>query len=244
MRILKVISRLLDYPTEFLFSAQQEIMDVINESQEIGWMQQQDLKKLVIELTQSELLDIQEAYSAQFESGRSLSLWLFEHIHGESRDRGQAMVDLLNTYEAAGFVLEEKELPDYLPLYLEYLSTCAREKVCTGLVDIEHLLILLGSRLEERHSAYAACFRSLLQVAGRDAQEALAAQRKHIEEVQVDDSLEAIDAIWEEEAITFLNQQPQGSCQLGQISSKREQEVVPVHWVDFKCSTTKTFIKT
>ncbi|MEB0183005.1 nitrate reductase molybdenum cofactor assembly chaperone, partial [Pseudomonas sp. CCC3.2] len=85
----------------------------------------------------------------------SLSLLLFEHVHGESRDRGQAMVDMMAQYEAAGFAIGVKELPDYIPLYLEFLSTREDIEAREGLADVSHLLALLAARLEERESAYA-----------------------------------------------------------------------------------------
>src|SRR5690606_22756321 len=70
-----------------------------------------------------DLVDVQARYSELFDKGRALSLLLFEHVHGESRDRGQAMVDLMAQYEAAGFAIGVRELPDYIPLYLEFLAT-------------------------------------------------------------------------------------------------------------------------
>lgn len=73
-------------------------------------------------------LDARAQYSELFDRGRATSLLLFEHVHGESRDRGRAMVDLLAQYEQHGLQLNSRELPDHLPLYLEYWRSCRKAK--------------------------------------------------------------------------------------------------------------------
>ena len=123
MRILKVISLLLDYPSETLVAGRDELEQAIIQAREISPRQRGALFELLELICNNDLMDGQEHYGALFGRGRSLSLLLFEHVHGESRDRGQAMVDMLAQYEDAGFAIGVKELPDYIPLYLEYLST-------------------------------------------------------------------------------------------------------------------------
>lgn len=123
MRILKVISLLLDYPSATLVEGRDELEQAIIQAREISPKQRGALFELLELICNNDLMDGQEHYGALFGRGRSLSLLLFEHVHGESRDRGQAMVDMLAQYEAAGFAIGIKELPDYIPLYLEFLST-------------------------------------------------------------------------------------------------------------------------
>ncbi|HLV16788.1 MAG TPA: nitrate reductase molybdenum cofactor assembly chaperone, partial [Pseudomonas sp.] len=123
MQILKVISLLLDYPTEQLREGYLELAKAISGAREISPEQRGALRLLLEELVGGDLMDVQERYSELFDKGRALSLLLFEHVHGESRDRGQAMVDLMAQYEAAGFAIGVRELPDYIPLYLEFLAT-------------------------------------------------------------------------------------------------------------------------
>ena len=123
MRILKVISLLLDYPSELLRDNHDELAGVITMAREISPTQRIALVGLLDELAGGDLMDVQERYSELFDKGRALSLLLFEHVHGESRDRGQAMVDLMAQYTEAGFAIDVRELPDYIPLYLEYLAT-------------------------------------------------------------------------------------------------------------------------
>ena len=115
---LKVISHLLDYPTQELWDNRGELIDALQEADELPVTQVAKLMAFIHALTQQELLDAQANYSELFDRGRARSLLLFEHVHGESRDRGQAIVDLLNQYQQAGITLSSRELPDYLPTYL------------------------------------------------------------------------------------------------------------------------------
>lgn len=236
MQILKVISLLLDYPTEQLVAGRDELDQAIASAREISPAQRSALIELLELICDNDLMDGQEHYGALFGRGRSLSLLLFEHVHGESRDRGQAMVDMLAQYEEAGFAIGVKELPDYIPLYLEYLSTREDLEAREGLADVAHLLALLAARLEERDSAYASCFRALLQIAGSEPHEALAGVREQVAGEVRDDSLEALDKLWEEEAVDFLQAEQQERCPSmpGAPGKAREEVPVPVHWVDFK----------
>ena len=100
-----------------------------------------------------------------FDRTRSLSLHLFEHVHGESRDRGQAMIDLKSLYESAGLEISATELPDFVPLFLEFLSTRPRAEACELLGQPAHILAAMAERLRKRHSAYEAVFRALVALA-------------------------------------------------------------------------------
>jgi nitrate reductase delta subunit len=111
------------------------------------------------------MLDSQEQYVALFDRGRFLSLHIFEHVHGESRDRGQAMVNLLQMYEAHGFEMSTHELPDYIPLFLEFLSQQEQAEAVQLLHDAMPVLSLLGARLTERGSEFQA-FDALAGFAG------------------------------------------------------------------------------
>lgn len=239
MRILTVISLLMDYPSEMMAPAQQELAGAINSAREISPEQRSLLQGLLGQLTSAELMDVQETYTELFDRGRSLSLLLFEHVHGESRDRGQAMVDLLAQYEAAGFSLGVKELPDYLPLYLEYLATRDELTAREGLADVAHLLALLAARLAERQSPYSACFTALLQIAGEPPVQAVEALREQVASESRDDSLEALDKVWEEEAVDFLKAEQEGRCgaQASRPDKARQEEAVPLHWIDFNQET-------
>lgn len=125
---LVVISRLLEYPDAALWQHQQELFDALASGENLAKADAQQVGIFLRDLTAQDLLDAQSTYSELFDRGRATSLLLFEHVHGESRDRGQAMVDLLAQYERHGLLLDSRELPDHLPLYLEYLAQLPRRK--------------------------------------------------------------------------------------------------------------------
>jgi nitrate reductase delta subunit len=167
---------------------------------------QEDHKKSVLALIDSyrgaDLLDIQEQYVALFDRGRFLSLHIFEHVHGESRDRGQAMVNLLQMYEAHGFEMSTHELPDYIPLFLEFLSQQEQAEAVQLLHDAMPVLSLLGARLAERGSKFSVVFDALAGFAGEP--EALNEIRQQAATEGEDETLVNMDQIWEEEAVSFM----------------------------------------
>ena len=122
---------------------------------------------MAAQLTVGDLLTAQESYVALFDRSRSLSLHLFEHIHGESRDRGQAMVNLAAHYETRGYGIDGNELPDYLPLFLEFLSLVDPREAADLLADVVHILAAIRIRLERRRSDYAGIFGALEELAAR-----------------------------------------------------------------------------
>ena len=137
-----------------------------------------------------------------FDRSRSLALHLFEHVHGESRDRGQAMVDLRAMYDRAGLSIAANELPDYLPLFLEFLSVMPARAAASLLGEAVHVVAALQQRLAERGSAYAGVMAALASLAASPA------KRGAIDEVLAvlkpeADSVEALDRQWEEEAVRF-----------------------------------------
>lgn len=203
MRILKALSALLCYPTTELIEALPELAALISAERRLDPACRAALGKLLEELRQSCLIAMQQRYIELFDRGRSLSLHLFEHLHAESRDRGQAMVDLLQIYEAHGYELAARELPDYLPLLLEFLSLVPREPALNQLRDAAPILSLLGARLAERQNAYRAVFDALTDLAGQPAE--LAAIQAAVTDEGPDETLLRMDEIWEEEAVSFMS---------------------------------------
>lgn len=162
MSILKVISALMDYPQEGVAEHKDDIKLIINVDTILSNECKQSMCDFVEAQCALDILDWQSDYDALFERGRNLSLLLFEHVHGESRDRGQAMVDLIEQYKLAGLAIDKNELPDYIPMFLEFLSTQDRDNTKAWLMDISHILAVLATRLEERNSGYASLFNALL----------------------------------------------------------------------------------
>jgi nitrate reductase delta subunit len=159
------------------------------------------LVALMADLRGADLIDAQARYVALFDHTRSLSLHLYEHSHGESRDRGQAMVNLLNYYRAKGFDLCACELPDFLPLFLEFLSTQPADEARALLAQAVEVVALLRARLEQRGAPYAVVFRAIETLAPRRADPA--AIRDTVAGEAPDDTPAALDRAWEEAPVTF-----------------------------------------
>lgn len=229
MRMLKLIGVLMDYPSEDLKQGTEELKVLLDQDPVLPAAQQRALVELLDWLRDTDLMDAQACYDGLFERGRSTSLLLFEHVHGDSRDRGQAMVDLMAVYERAGFAIAVRELPDYLPLYLEFLAQRPVEVAVNGLQEVAHILRLLALRLSERESPYAALFQALLVIASEPLTDT-DLEEKVTREVR-DDSLEALDRVWEEEMVTFMGDDPTASCTSQQVPQRTDQ-VAPVHWVN------------
>ncbi len=200
MMSLRLIATLLDYPTDEVYPHLGLIKSLFLDDGSLPATTQASLCAFVDSAMQKDLLDWQSEYDGLFERGRSVSLHLFEHVHGESRDRGQAMVELLKQYRNAGLELSVKELPDYLPVYLEFAATQG-DQALSWVVDVAHVLTLLQARLEERSSDYALLIGALLQLANVSVD--LAPVREQVAAEERDDTPEALDKIWEEEVVSF-----------------------------------------
>jgi len=240
MEILNVLSCLIDYPREEVISSKDELDEIIKKTG-LAPALETKLLTFVSDQCAKELLDWQSEYDGLFERGRSLALWLFEHVHGESRDRGQAMVDLTAMYREAGLELSQHELPDYIPLFLEFLSTQGEENAKKWIQDMEHILGLLLCRLEKRGSDYAVLFEALLTVAESDVD--LSEIRGQITDEKRDDTKDAIDKEWEEEEVKFGAESQETNCDSAinrPSESQRKDQEIPVSWVDFDTSKQHT----
>ncbi len=228
MLALKVISRLLDYPSQALFTHADELVRAITEDAQLSVESKAQLTGFVGQLTGADLYDAQEQYDLLFDRGRALSLLLFEHVHGESRDRGQAMVDLIREYTEHGFEVSSKQLPDYIPLYLEFLSEQDKSYAREWLCDVSHILTMLSERLLERECDYRVLFEVLIELSGAivDREPITLAVQKE----QPDDTLEAMDKAWEDKEIRFddpLESGCESAC--GYSSATKD---TPITWRD------------
>ncbi|MBS1206920.1 MAG: nitrate reductase [Proteobacteria bacterium] len=209
---LVVISRLLEYPDAALWQHQQELFDALASGENLTKVDAQQVGIFLHDLMAQDLLDAQSTYSELFDRGRATSLLLFEHVHGESRDRGQAMVDLLAQYERHGLQLDSRELPDHLPLYLEYLAQLPVAEAIGGLQDIAPILALLQARLQQRESHYATLFEALLSLSKTAVDNEQMAEKISAE--ARDDTPQALDAVWEEEQVKFFAEQGCGDSDI------------------------------
>ncbi len=209
---LRILSALLRYPDEAVQQAVPELAGALADDGLLSSEQRAALQPLLDALASADLLDAQERYVGLFDRGRAVSLHLFEHVHGESRDRGQAMVDLRDRYEAQGLEIAAKELPDYLPLFLEYLSVLPSAQAAEELAQPGVILSALADRLEEKGTPYAAPMRILADLAGAGG------EAFEIAPADDPDDLAALDAAWEDEQIRFDAPTAPGSADCPQVA--------------------------
>ena len=207
---LRVLARLLAYPDAALRADLVDLRVALHGDQTVPEQRLAELEALISTLERGSALDNEAHYVEVFDRGRATSLHLFEHVHGDSRDRGPAMIDLTQTYEKAGLFLAPGELPDYLPVLLEFVSTQPPREARAFLAEMAHIFNAIFSALQQRESAYASVLGALLELSGEKAQAV---------KVVPD---EAIDTSWEEPVVF-------GGCSVkGQATPGQAQ---PIHFV-------------
>lgn len=187
---LRVLARLLGYPDAALRALLPELSAALHAEGALSARRLQGLDALIHHLDQGDSLDVETDYVELFDRGRATSLSLFEHVHGDSRDRGPAMIDLVKTYEQGGMLLDPDkvggELPDYLPVVLEFVSTLPAAQMRGFIGEIAHILNAIHTALIKRRSLYAHVLAAVLEIG-----------RQPVETVAVPED-EDIDASWAE----------------------------------------------
>ena len=185
---LRVMARLLSYPDDALRGHLGELREALHTEAAIAPARLAEIDALIASLGAQSAIDAEADYVQLFDSGRRTALHLFEHVHGDSRDRGPAMIDLAQTFERAGLYLAEGEMPDHLPVVLEYASTQPPREAREFLAEMAHIFNVIFSALVKRQSRYASVLGALIELAGETAHA-----------VQVPDE-EPIDESWSEPA--------------------------------------------
>jgi nitrate reductase delta subunit len=203
---LRVLARLLGYPDAELRDHLSELQQALHEERALTPMRISELDALIAQLSGPASLDTEAAYVELFDRGRATSLHLFEHVHGDSRERGPAMIDLAQTYEKAGLFLAEGEMPDFLPVVLEFTSTQPPREAREFLAEMAHIFNAIFAALQQRNSAYAAVLGALLELAGEKPQPVLIAAD------------EPLDTVWAE-PVVFDGCSTQGQAKPGQAQS-------------------------
>jgi nitrate reductase delta subunit len=224
-RTFKALSMLLTYPSDDLKAVAGEVADVLKDEGILSLKAQQAIRPLLADMEQLDLYDLQELYVLLFDRSRTLSLNLFEHVHGESRERGPAMVDLLEAYRAGGFDLVSTELPDHLPILLEYLSARPIAEAKEMLGDAGHILAALAERLQRRESRYAAVLAALAEFAGVEASSKMVQELLSVKDDDPED-LKALDDVWEEAEVTF-GPDPNAGCPITRDLLARMDPIPP-----------------
>lgn len=200
-----VLAALLSYPEAALLDALPEARELVHRERRLTRDARAGLDQFIDYCAQRDLITLQENYVALFDRGRATSLYLFEHVHGESRDRGQAMVDLLRMYEEHGLHLAAGELPDYLPVFLEYVSRLPVADARSLLAETGDILQSITAQLAKRGSPYSFVVGALLPLAG-------AGKGEQPEALHDDDAQQAptaadyraLDAAWADEPVRFV----------------------------------------
>lgn len=196
-RTYRALAALLSYPTAALQAGAGEIGAVLAAEALLPAGVRDGLGPFLRELAVADLYALQERYVGLFDRGRAVSLHLFEHVHGESRDRGQAMADLIALYGRHGLEMRRDELPDFLPVFLEFLSLLTPSEGRSMLAEAAAILRVLADRLAQRGTPYAAVMQTLAELAQAPAVGAPAGREED------PDDLAALDAAWEEAAVRF-----------------------------------------
>jgi len=198
----KALSAILSYPSTELQGAARELVMALNVERLLPADHRAAVGALIGNVAGADLLEAQESYVDLFDRTRALSLHLFEHVHGESRDRGQAMVSLRERYREAGIDIAANELPDHIPVFLEFLSVLTPPEAQKNLCEAAHILAALGERLRKRNSAYAAVFEALAALSKIALDDDVLA---NLRETQIENpnDFEALDRAWEEIEVRF-----------------------------------------
>ena len=181
-KTLRVLSALLGYPDAQMRRYLPEMRGLLHAEGALGQARRAEIDALIDALERAEPMEAEADYVELFDRGRGTSLHLFEHVHGDSRERGPAMIDLGQTYAKAGLALAEGELPDYLPAVLEFVSTQPAREARAFLGETAHILNAIFGALQQRRSAYAGVLGALLELAGETAQAVKPAAEEPLDE--------------------------------------------------------------
>jgi len=202
MKTYRALGALLTYPSQDLIDALPEIRKVIGDEAMVDPSFLPAIDTLIAHLDAGDLMDAQDAYVSLFDRTRSMSLHLYEHLYGEARERGQAMVRLQTLYQFHGLTHTCAELPDYLPLFCEFLSLMPDRTARTILSDAAATIEALHQRAAKKGTPYAGVFGTLTALASKQVDRELLAEIMRGGGAD-DDSFEALDREWEEAPVTF-----------------------------------------
>lgn len=176
--VLRALGALLSYPVAEIREALPEIAQAVSDAALLSQADREAILSLIAALRDLDPMEAEEQYVELFDHSRATSLHLFEHFHGEARDRGQAMVELKRIYEQGGFDLSPRESPDYLPVLLEYLSCRDLPEARDMLGDCADILRGIGEAVARRGSPYVAVFQALLSITGAAPVDVASASRQ------------------------------------------------------------------
>ncbi len=159
MRIYTIMARLLDYPDQELMANLPEMIKLLQQDPAVSGQEREALQQLIAWMQLHHLTGLQETYVQTFDMTPEHDLHLTHHLFGDDRGRGPALIDLSEYYKSMGLELEQGEIPDYLPLILEFVSTLDEMQARVFLGDAAKVLKVLAENLEKKGSPYARLMR-------------------------------------------------------------------------------------
>ncbi|CAB3677402.1 nitrate reductase molybdenum cofactor assembly chaperone [Paraburkholderia rhynchosiae] len=166
----RVLAALLGYPDAALRAMLPDLRFALRSDGSLSDACREAVAALIDALQQADPLEAEARYVDTFDRGRKTSLHLFEHVHGDSRERGPALIDLQETYAQQGLLLTTGELPDYLPVVLEFAAMQPQHTAREFLAEMAHLLQSIHAALARQQSPYAAAVAAALDLAGEPVQ--------------------------------------------------------------------------
>ncbi len=197
IKTYKILSLLLSYPNNELQEFLPQVENILREDSLLQEDQIRGIIEFCNRFRELDLINWQEEYVQLFDYSRSVSLHIFEHIKGDSRDRGQAMVNLMEFYKESGMQLTTKELPDYIPAFLEFLSTLPLEKAAELLGETVHIMDRINEALSESENTYSSIFQAIISLSAKQPDKAITKEM-----IKNEKPLD-LDAEYEEEPVTF-----------------------------------------
>ncbi len=206
LKTYRILSLLMTYPNEEIYDFLPQVNPSLKEENLLDTETIAGIDKFVGFFTRETLTFWQEFYVQLFDYSRSVSLYLFEHVHGDSKDRGQAMVDLIDLYKENGLQMDQSELPDFLPVFLEFLALQTSPKASEYLVEIIDIVGFIHKKLEEKDNPYQHLLSALIHLSAKQPAEA------RIQQMALNMPEISIDEAYEEQSVTFASDNPCTTC--------------------------------
>jgi nitrate reductase delta subunit len=212
MKTLKALAVLLSYPDINVYENIDDLAEILKKESLLSKKTLKELLAFISAYKNKDFLELQERFVATFDRSRAHCLNLFEHIHGESRDRGPAMVDLSEMYAKKNLFVGKKELPDYLPVFLEYLSLCNDNEAIESLGDTIDIIALIGGQLQKNKSPYYIIFSALEELSTTKVNKFKVAEAIQ-NSLKEPETLEELDELWKEQEAFGGESSECGTCE-------------------------------
>ena len=202
MQTIKALGVLLLYPEDAIIEALYELRQVIEKEPLLSPEQTAAVVHCIEAMRSQRLLALPEQHVQLFDNSPKHALYLFQHLYGDSPDRGPAMADLIEMYRDHGYQPMANDLPDYLPLYCEFAAQFEEQEARALLGRALPVLELIALRLEQQGSAYSGVFSALGSLAIADEETEAVAQLLKVQ-ARNSKTEQTLDEAWQERPVSF-----------------------------------------